>query len=212
MQTRGQGKLAGRTSPPGKKPDKKDDAMSDLKHLLEYKNGQFRSDMFASPSVCAAYKVLLDGDHVAAEQRFRRILQDNALDHEAIAGLAVCVAEDGGRFLTAEKLARKAIRISGKSAAGYIALGYINLRGGRLDDGFRYLMKAKNLAPRDPRLQQGFAMYDRERPPVIADLSRLHPVNRALGSVRGHLRSPAQKAMALTLVVSGVLLTGSILT
>ena len=67
--------------------------MSDLKHLLEFKNGRFHSEMFASPSVCNAYKVLLEGDHVAAEQRFRRILRDDSMDHEAIAGLAVCVAE-----------------------------------------------------------------------------------------------------------------------
>jgi tetratricopeptide (TPR) repeat protein len=185
--------------------------MSDLKHLLEFKNGEFRSDMFASPSVCAAYKVLLGGDHVAAEQRFRRILQDDNMDHEAIAGLAVCVAEDGGKFVTAEKLARKAIRISKKSAAGYIALGYINLRGARLDEGYQYLMKAKHLAPRDPRLEQGFAMYDQERPPVISDLSRLHPVNQALSGARAYMRSPYHKAMALTAIVSGLYLTSSVL-
>ena len=183
--------------------------MSDLKHLLEFKNGDFHSEMFASPSVCNAYKVLLDGDHVSAEQRFRRILQENSMDHEAIAGLAVCVAEDGGKFVTAEALAQKAIRISKKSAAGYIALGYINLRGARLEEGYRYLMKAKHLAPRDPRLERGFAMYDRERPPVIADLSRLHPMNKALTGARTYLRSPAHKVMALAMVVSGLVTTGS---
>jgi len=186
--------------------------MSDLKHLLEFKNGHFHSEMFASPSVCNAYKVLLEGDHLAAEQRFRRILQEDSMDHEAIAGLAVCIAEDGGKFVTAEKLALKAIRISKKSAAGYIALGYINLRGARLEEGYRYLMKAKHLAPRDPRLQKGFAMYDQERPPVVSDLSRLHPVNRALGGARTYLRSPYHKAMAVTFILSGVYLTGSILT
>ena len=182
--------------------------MSDLKHLLEFKNGEFHSDMFASPSVCAAYKILLDGDHLGAEQRFRRILQDDSMDHEALAGLAVCVAEDSGKFVTAEKLARRSIRIAKKSAAGYIALGYINLRGARLDEGYKYLMKAKHLAPKDPRLEQGFALYDQERPPVITDLSRLHPMNRALGGARSYLRSPAHKFMALTAIISGVYLTG----
>ena len=185
--------------------------MSDLRHLLEFKNGQFHSEMFASPSVCAAYKILLEGDHVAAERRFRRILQDDSMDHEAIAGLAVCVAEDSGKFITAEKLARNAIRLSKKSAAGYLALGYINLRGARLEEGYRYLMKAKHLAPRDPRLERGFAMYDRERPPVIADLSRLHPVNQVLGGTRSYLRSPVHKFMALSLVISGLYLTGTVI-
>ncbi|MCB1184096.1 hypothetical protein KDM41_11735 [bacterium] len=185
--------------------------MSDLKQLLEYRNGEFRSDMFASPSVCAAYKVLLDGDHHAAELRFSRILQDDPNDHEAVAGMAVCVAEEGGRYLTAEKLARKAIRLGKGSAAGYIALGYINLRGGRLEEGFRQLMKAKHLAPRDPRIAHGLALYDLERPPVISDLSRRHPVNRALGGARAYLRSPTHKALVATLVVSGLYLTTSVL-
>ena len=185
--------------------------MSDLKHLLEFKNGEFSSDMFTSPSVCMAYKMLLEGDHVGAEERFRRILQDDGMDHEAIAGLAVCLAEDGGKFITAEKLAKKAICVSKKSAAGYIALGYINLRGARLEEGYRYLMKAKHLAPKDPRLEQGFAIYDKERPPVISDLSRLHPVNRALGGARAYLRSPYHKAMALTVFISGLYLTGSVI-
>ncbi|MDX2474419.1 MAG: hypothetical protein QNL91_11990 [Candidatus Krumholzibacteria bacterium] len=185
--------------------------MSDLKHLLEFKNGEFRIDMFSSPSVCNAYKVLLEGDHLAAETRFRRILQEDSMDHEAVAGLAICVAEDGGKFITAEKLAQKAIRISKKSAAGYIALGYINLRGARLEEGYRYLMQAKHLAPRDPRLQKGFAIYDQERPPVVSDLSRLHPVNRALGGARAFLRSPVHKAAAVAMVVSTLYLTGTVL-
>lgn len=183
--------------------------MSDLKHLFEFKNGEFRTDMFASPSICAAYKVLLEGDHVSAEQRFRRILQDNSMEHEAVAGLAICLAEEGGKFVSAEKMARNAIRISKKSAAGYIALGYINLRGARLDEGYRYLMKAKHLAPRDPRLEKGFALYDQERPPVIVDLSRQHPVNRVLGGARAYLRSPAHRVMVLSMVVTGLYLTGS---
>jgi tetratricopeptide (TPR) repeat protein len=185
--------------------------MSDLKNLLEYRDGEFRTNMFSSPSVAAAYKVLLDGDHQGAETRFARLLQDDPEDNEAVAGMAVCVAEGGGRFLTAEKLARKAIRMDKKSAAGYIALGYINLRGARLEEGYRYLMKAKHLAPRDPRIEHGFALYDQERPPVISDLSRRHPVNRALGGVRSYLRSPAHKAMALALVASGLYLTGSLI-
>ena len=186
--------------------------MSDLKQLLEFKNGEFRSDMFGSPSVCAAYKVLLEGDHTAAEQRFSRILADNPADHEAVAGMAVCIAEEGGKFLTAEKLAKKSIRLNRKSAAGYIALGYINLRGGRLEEGYRHLMKAKHLAPRDPRIEHGLALYDQERPPVIADLSRRHPVNQALGGVRTYLRSPTHKALVVTLVLSGLYLTNTVLT
>ncbi len=185
--------------------------MSDLRHLLDFTNGRSHSNIFAGSSVAIAYEDLRNGDHVAAEQRFRHIIEDDPLDHEAIAGLAVCVAEDGGKFVTAEKLARKAVRIARKSAAGYIALGYINLRGARLEEGYRYLMKARHLAPQDPRLEPGFAMYDRARPPVILDLPRRHPVNRVLGGARSYLRGTIHKAMALTVIISGLYLTGSIL-
>lgn len=171
--------------------------MSELSHLLEFRGGNFTAEMFSRPAVQAAYRVMLEGDIPEAETRFRRLIDENPKDHEALAGLAVCTAEDGGRFLTAEKMAQQAVRLAPKSAAGYIALGYIHLRGARLDEGYRYLMKAKHLAPRDPRLAAGFALYDRERPPVIADLSRLHPVNRALGGIRAGLRSPQQRAFGL---------------
>jgi len=187
------------------------DDMSELSHLLEFRGGNFTVDMFKSPSLQAAYRVLLEGDVAEAEVRFRRIIDDNPKDHEALAGLAVCTAEDGGRFLTAEKLAKQSVRLAPKCAAGYIALGYIHLRGARLDDGYRYLMKAKHLAPRDPRLAAGFAIYDRERPPVIADLSRLHPVNRALGGVRAGLRSPAQRAMGLACLALSIYMASTLI-
>ncbi len=185
--------------------------MSELSHLLEFRAGGFTTDMFASPAVQAAYRVMLEGDIPEAEVRFRRIIDENPRDHEALAGLAVCTAEDGGRFMTAEKLAQQSVKLAPKSAAGYIALGYIHLRGSRLEEGYRYLMKAKHLAPRDPRLAAGFAIYDRERPPVIADLSRLHPVNRALGGVRTGLRSPTHRAVGLGCLAVTIYMASSLM-
>lgn len=184
--------------------------MSELRHLLEYRGENIFTTLGACPSVCAAYKLLLDGDHEAAETRFRRILQENPKDNEALAGLAICVAEDGGRFLTAEKLARQAVKLDKGSAAGYIGLGYVNLLGGRVEEGFRHLMKAKHLAPRDPRLHRGFALYDNERPPVVAGLSRRHPVNRALNEVRNIKRNPRAMALAVVAAVGGLYLAGSL--
>jgi tetratricopeptide (TPR) repeat protein len=185
--------------------------MSDLRQLMEIRKG-FENTGFADvPSLNMAYKHLYAGDHEEAERRFREILVEDPEDHEAMAGLAVCVAEDGGKFLTAEKLARKAVQMKKKSAAGYIALGYVNLRGGRLEDGYRYLMKAKHMAPKDPRVHTGFALYDRERPPVICDLSRLHPVNRALGGARAYLDTPSHRAVALAVLTGGLLAAGSFL-
>ena len=185
--------------------------MSDIRHLMEFRNGFENTGFSDIPSLNMAYIHLYEGEHDEAERRFREILNDDPLDFEAMAGLAVCVAEDGGKFLTAEKLARKAVRLDRKCAAGYIALGYIYLRGGRLEDGYRYLMKAKHLAPRDPRIHAGFALYDRERPPVISDLSRRHPVNQILGGTRVYLKSPTNRAMALAVLTGGLVLASSLL-
>ena len=185
--------------------------MSDIRHLMEFRTGFENTGFSDTPSLNMAYKHLYDGEHEEAERRFQEILRDDPLDFEAMAGLAVCVAEDGGKFLTAEKLARKAVRLGRKCAAGYIALGYVYLRGGRLEDGYRFLMKAKHLAPNDPRVHSGFALYDRERPPVISDLSRRHPVNQILGGTRAYLKTPANRAMALAVVASGLVLASSLM-
>lgn len=186
--------------------------MSEIRHLMEYRRSSGVVAFSETPSVNMAYKTLFDGDHEGAETRFRRVLQDDPLDHEAMAGLAVCVAEAGGKFITAEKIARKAIHMNKGSAAGHIALGYVNLLGGRLQDGYKHLMKAKHLAPRDPRLAAGFAIYDRERPPVISDLSRLHPVNRVLGGARVYVESPTHRMMGLGLVTVGIYVASNLLT
>ena len=185
--------------------------MSDLKQLMEFRKGFENTGFSNIPSLNMAYKHLYAGDHKEAERRFQEILNDDPMDDEAMAGLAVCVAEDGGKFLTAEKLARKAVQMGNKSAAGYIALGYVNLRGGRLEDGYRYLMKAKHLAPKDPRIHSGFALYDRERPPVISDLSRLHPINRVLGGTRTYLDSPTHRAFAIAALTGTLFIAGTLL-
>jgi tetratricopeptide (TPR) repeat protein len=185
--------------------------MSDLRQLMEFRKGFENTGFKDIPSLNMAYKHLYAGDHEEAERRFRQILKEDPLDADAMAGLAVCAAEDGGKFLTAEKIARQAVRMNRKSASGYIALGYVNLRGGRLEDGYRYLMKAKHLAPKDPRVSTGFAIYDRERPPVISDLSRLHPVNRVLGGTRNYLESPVNRALAVAVLTGGLVLASTLL-
>jgi len=185
--------------------------MSDLRRLLGKENGSICQGVAASPQVWAAFKLLMNEDRVGAEQRFQRILKENPADHEALAGLAICVAERTGRFVSATKLARESVRRAPKSSAGYFALGYIHLLGSKLEQGHRYLMKAKHLAPRDPRLNLGFALYDRERPPVIADLSRMHPANRFLGGTRSLMRSQVHRVLAVAMLAGGCYVATAIL-
>jgi len=165
--------------------------------------------MDASPVVCAAYDLLFDGDRDGAEQRFQRILRDNPRDADAMAGLAICVAEATGRFVSATKLASEAVRIAPQSPSGYYALAYIHLLGSRLEQGYRYLLKAEKLAPRDPRLESGFALFDKERPPVISDLNRDHPMNLALAGARTFMRTSMHRTLVGVLILESVYLTGS---
>lgn len=173
--------------------------MNELRKLLTDKDNSLCKGLSIDPSTRMAYHHLLSGDIAGAEQRFQRILRDNPDDPEALGGMAICVAESAGRFVSATKLATRAVRVAPKSAAGYYALGTIHLMGSKLEQGYRYLMKAKHLAPRDPRLQVGFALFDQGRPPVISDLSRNHPVNRALGKARTALEAPVRLAQRISL-------------
>lgn len=164
--------------------------MNELRRLLGDRNQSLCKGISADPSVRMAYHHLLTGDLGGAETRFQRILRDNPEDPEALAGMAICVARNAGRFVSATKLATQAVRIAPKSPAGYYALGTIHLLGSKLEQGYRYLMKAKHLAPQDPRVQAGFELFDEGRAPVIADLSREHPLNRVLGRARSVLEAP----------------------
>jgi tetratricopeptide (TPR) repeat protein len=185
--------------------------MSDFKQLLGLGNKSNCTGMDASPTVLAAYKLLFDGDRSGAEQRFQRILRDNPRDADALGGLAVCVAEGTGRFVSATKLATEAVRLNPESPAGYYALAYIHLLGSRLEQGYRYLLKAKKLAPRDPRLESGFALYEKERPPVVSDLGRSHPVNVVLTGARSFMQTSMHRTLVGCLVLESVFLTGSLL-
>ena len=185
--------------------------MSDFKQLLGLGNKSKCTGLNAAPAVSAAYRLLFNGERSRAEQSFQRILRDSPKDADALAGLAVCVAEGTGRFVSATKLATEAVRISPQSPAGYYALAYIHLLGSRLEQGYRYLLKAKKLAPRDPRLESGFALFEKERPPVISDLERDHPVNVVLNGARAFLQESMHRTLVGCLVIESVYLTGSLL-
>ena len=66
------------------------------------------------------------------------------------------------------------------------------------------------ISPWKPR-PSGCACAARERRPVIAALSRLHPVNKVLGGVRTGLRSPAQRAMGLACLAVTVYMASTLI-
>jgi len=186
--------------------------MSDFRTLMGQDSQSICKGMEASPTIRMAYTLLFEGNPADAEVRFQRILTDDPDNADAMAGLAICMADQTGRYITPTKLAKKAVKTGSKSPSGYFALAYLHLKRSRLEEGYRYLMQAKRLAPSDPRVAVNLELYDRERPPVIADLSRLHPLNRFLGDARTFLRTSRHRAMALVLVAEGLVLTGRLIT
>lgn len=185
--------------------------MSELKQLLNLGDRSIGKTLQASPKVAAAYELLFQGDRVAAEQRFQRILRDNPREADALSGLAICVAESTGRYVSATKLAAEAVRLAPEQPGGYYALAYIHLLGSKLEQGYRYLMKAKKLAPSDPRLEVGYALYDKERPPVVSDLQAAHPLNVVLGQARSFGRTARQKVMIGVVLLESLILASRLL-
>lgn len=169
--------------------------MSGFSQLMGPERRSLCNGISECPSVRMAYRLLFDDDPAEAKVRFQRILDDDKNNPDALAGLAICLAEEAGRFVSATKLAMQSVRVAPKSPAGYYALSYIHLLGSKIEPGFRYLMKAQRLAPKDPRVALGMAQYEQEKPPVIADLPREHILNKALGKSRWLLRKGISRVM-----------------
>ena len=62
-----------------------------------------------------------DRDYEAAEAILRQGLTLEPENPEVLASLAICLAEGRGRFVTAEKLALKAVQAARRSGYGYYA-------------------------------------------------------------------------------------------
>ncbi len=169
--------------------------MSGFSQLMGKERRSICNGISTCPSIRMAYRLLFDDNPAEAKIRFQNILEDDKHNSDALAGLAICLAEETGRFVSSTKLAMMAVRTAPRSPAGYYALAYIHLLGSKIEPGFRYLMKAQRLAPEDPRVALGLAQFEREKPPVISDLPREHLLNKALGKSRWLLRRSLGKVM-----------------
>jgi Flp pilus assembly protein TadD len=137
----------------------------------------------------------------SAEQLLARHLKDQPNDPEALASLAIALAAGRGRLQSGRKAARKAIALAPRCAAGYFALGYVYLLGSRIEPGFRFLMKAREIDPNDPRVELGLRRCDDLRPPVISDLDASNRLNRSLGRIRGAIFRQRRAAALLGVLV-----------
>ncbi len=141
------------------------------------------------------------GDYDGAERTLRQGLAKVPEHAGCLATLSICLAEGQRRYVTAERLAARAVRVAPAQPYGYHALGRINMLGGRRQQAFRYLMKARNLDPTDPRIGADLQNMGRRRPPVLPALARTHPLNVALGRVRHFLSTGPHVALVATLLL-----------
>ncbi len=147
-----------------------------------------------------ARQLLEEQEYEKSERVLREALRECPDYPDALADLAICLAEGSGKFTTAEKLASKAIKLAPRMASGYFALGYVNLLGSRLDKGYRLILKARELAPEDPRVQLGIDTYQRQRKPVISDLSRNNYLNVVFSRFRMFMSSVRNRMIIMSLV------------
>ena len=141
------------------------------------------------------------GDHEAAERSLREGLARVPEHPACLATLALCLAEGQRRYVTAERLAARAIKVAPAQPAGYHALGRIYRLGGRKQQAFRFLVKARNLAPGDVRVADELSAMGRRRPPVIPALARGHPLNVSLGRVRTFLSDGRRATLVIALIL-----------
>ncbi len=111
-----------------------------------------------------------------------------------LAALAVCLVEGQRRFLSAEKLARKAVKLDPRDPDASYALGLTYARGGREQEARRWLRRADRLAGGDPRVALVEAELERERRSGLAarlELDRLRGVAVAAGEAAGAVAGAA---------------------
>lgn len=160
------------------------------------------ADRLVAESLLRSAIVSLErGDHEGAEKALRQGLSRVSEHPGCLATLALCLAEGQRRYVTAERLAARAIKVAPGEASGYHALGRIYLLGGRKQQAFRFLMKAFALSPGDPRVSNELQVMGRRRPPVFPALSRDHPLNMACGRWRAFLADGRHAALVATLVL-----------
>lgn len=145
-----------------------------------------------------ANRLLEEQEYEAAEKILARLVKANPPDPEPLASLAICVAAGRGQLATAARLANHARKLAPQRGCGWFALGYVHLRGSRLEEGYRYLEEGRRRDPRDPRLAWGLEAWEAHRPGPIADLARDHPLNR-LGRGLARIATDPRVIVAVTL-------------
>ncbi len=98
--------------------------------------------------------------------------------------LGVVLARSEGRWGEAERLCDSAVRMKRNQAQLYLNLAEVYAAAGRREDARETLESGLKFARRDVRLTVAIKKLTQRRAPVLAFLSRRHPLNRQLGMLR----------------------------
>jgi tetratricopeptide (TPR) repeat protein len=112
-----------------------------------------KRDPLTESLLSEAAQWLVREEYEQAEKTLARALKRAPEHTGCLACLALCQAEGRRRFVTAEKLACRAVRLAPTDAAGYYALGRVYLLAGRTQDALLWLERARRVSPRDPRVR-----------------------------------------------------------
>ena len=128
-----------------------------------------------------------------AELTLRLALSKVPTDPRCRSLLAVCLAAERGKLVTAEKLARGVLAQDPDDPVAQYALGRVLLESGQRRQAFRYFSRARALAASDPNLRASVARQDPRRSPVIRSLARDHFLNIALGRLFRRLGTTSRR-------------------
>ncbi len=128
-----------------------------------------------------AGRQLEEGQVHDAEITLRMALSKLPGDPRCRSLLAICLATERGKLVTAEKLARGVLAQDQDDAVAHYALGRVLLEGGQRRQAFREFARARALATGDKALRASVARQDPRRSPVFPALPRDHGLNIFFG-------------------------------
>jgi tetratricopeptide (TPR) repeat protein len=146
------------------------------------------SVLYAETLLLEAHFLLERTHYDEAEHVLARALSLAPEHPGCLTNLAICLAKGRRRFVSAERLARRAIQLAPHDAGGYDALGRVYHEAGRLHDARRYYQKARALAPDDGRIRLRLEALGRTGSRLVPWLPEKNPLNASTTSVEGFMR------------------------
>jgi tetratricopeptide (TPR) repeat protein len=142
------------------------------------------ADAIMASIVRTAAQLMNQGRFTEAETHLRQGLDRDPRHPRCLAFLSVCLAANGRKYATAEKIAKSVVQANPDEPAGHFALGKVNLLGARRSTAFRHFARARELATMDEELQEELKRADPRRPAVFPSLPRNHFLNVLCGRFR----------------------------